>query len=535
MPTTNTNFTTLITAIDTKAQQLASSTTDPKDLVFLGKAVEALNVADTVSSVIDEGDTQVAAVAAQGVTSIAAVVAQGNSYLEKANNLSGLASPSIARSNLGFASEFTNLLDGQGLVYDGSLSKWVNGDTILKAATNPPYNTGTYTLGTVWANTTTGVLFVCRAVNTSVTPTEYIWEGTDGNVVGIAQGEQLFVNENYLGYNDDSYTSFTTTFVVPDTVTSLCAVCVGGGGGGGYAWANGGGGGGALAWANDIAVTAGETLTLQIGHGGTEGTNVLSTGGDTLLKRGDTIIFGAQGGRAQANVLSEIAAPIAGTVTPGNNDSGRGGLSSTNYGAGGGAGGYTGNGGNGGYGTTFNPSNTFNSGNGGTGGAAGGGIGYHSSTYGFAGGGGVGLYGEGPSGPALSVINNNHSSDMRHSGRPGSGGEAGSRNHNNSGVIHSPSTSHSDGYGYFGEWDNGTKSFPDMSTDGTVRSLGSKRTVAQQGGHFGGGGGGGGTSNTNHSGGYQGGMGGARLVWGANRSFPSTRVNQLPDIDPSGN
>jgi hypothetical protein len=80
MPTTNTNFSTLITAIDTKAQSLAASTTDPKDLVFLGKAVEALNVPDTVSAIITEGDTQVAAVAAQGTTSIAAVAAQGANY-----------------------------------------------------------------------------------------------------------------------------------------------------------------------------------------------------------------------------------------------------------------------------------------------------------------------------------------------------------------------------------------------------------------------------------------------------------------------
>ena len=84
MPTTNTNFTSLITAIDTKAQSLAASTTDPKDLVFLGKAVEALNVADTVSAVITEGDTQVAAVAAQGTTSIAAVAAQGANYAQLA-------------------------------------------------------------------------------------------------------------------------------------------------------------------------------------------------------------------------------------------------------------------------------------------------------------------------------------------------------------------------------------------------------------------------------------------------------------------
>lgn len=80
MPTTNTNFTSLITAIDTKAQSLAASTTDPKDLVFLGKAVEALNVTDTVSGVIDEGDTQVARVTAEGTTQVAAVAAQGANY-----------------------------------------------------------------------------------------------------------------------------------------------------------------------------------------------------------------------------------------------------------------------------------------------------------------------------------------------------------------------------------------------------------------------------------------------------------------------
>ena len=80
MPTTNTNFSTLITAIDTKAQSLAASTTDPKDLVFLGKAVEALNVADTVSSVIAEGDTQIAAVQAEGTTQVAAVAAQATGY-----------------------------------------------------------------------------------------------------------------------------------------------------------------------------------------------------------------------------------------------------------------------------------------------------------------------------------------------------------------------------------------------------------------------------------------------------------------------
>ena len=44
MAVQNSNFTTLITAIDTKAQSLAASTTDPKDLVYLAKSLESLNL-----------------------------------------------------------------------------------------------------------------------------------------------------------------------------------------------------------------------------------------------------------------------------------------------------------------------------------------------------------------------------------------------------------------------------------------------------------------------------------------------------------
>jgi len=160
MPTTNTNFSTLITAIDTKAQSLAASTTDPKDLVFLGKTVEALNVADTVSAIITEGDTQVtavntagttqvAAVQSEGATQVAAVAAQGTNYAEKSqnladladtataltnlgaadNNLSNLGNAATARSNLGItAITSTTPSDGQVLTYDAVTSAYVNRD-----------------------------------------------------------------------------------------------------------------------------------------------------------------------------------------------------------------------------------------------------------------------------------------------------------------------------------------------------------------------------------------------------------------------
>ena len=77
MPTTNTDFSTQIAAIQSKAASLAASTSDAKDLVFLGKAIEALTVPNSVASIIAEGDTQVANVTAQGVTSTNTVNAAG--------------------------------------------------------------------------------------------------------------------------------------------------------------------------------------------------------------------------------------------------------------------------------------------------------------------------------------------------------------------------------------------------------------------------------------------------------------------------
>ena len=65
MPTTNNAFSTLINAIESRGATLAT-TAEAKDLVYLGKTVEAMNTAETVTQIIEEGDTQVAAVQAAG-------------------------------------------------------------------------------------------------------------------------------------------------------------------------------------------------------------------------------------------------------------------------------------------------------------------------------------------------------------------------------------------------------------------------------------------------------------------------------------
>lgn len=200
----------------------------------------------------------------------------------------------------------------------------------------------------------------------------------------------------------------THTFIVPSGVTSICAVAVGAGGGGKHNFPGQGGNGGALAYANNIPVTAGESITITVGGGGSQRTK----GGDSRVGN----FFYAQGGYHGNN--STRAKPMSGTVTA---NGGQGGLG-TNYIAGGGAGGYSGTGGDGAY---------SGKGQDGSGGAGGGGSGYSSSTYGGAGGGGVGLKGIGDSG-AGGQDNNGNSfySDSRYTGKGGSGGEDGYPNSN---------------------------------------------------------------------------------------------------------
>ena len=85
MAVQNSNFNTLITAIDTKAQSLAASTSDPKDLVYLGKTLEALNVTATVTDIINTGDTQVGLVTTQGTTQVGNVNTAGTTQLAIVN------------------------------------------------------------------------------------------------------------------------------------------------------------------------------------------------------------------------------------------------------------------------------------------------------------------------------------------------------------------------------------------------------------------------------------------------------------------
>lgn len=196
-----------------------------------------------------------------------------------------------------------------------------------------------------------------------------------------AAGQTLFIG-NPTGGGYQSY-----SFVVPDGVTEVSAVCVGPGCTGARSDSNArGGAGGDLRYATSIATTPGETLTIDVGNGIAEGTS-LNYGGSTQILRGSTVLLKA------SNAVDASSSTISGSIGGGNG----GAIStatSTNAGGGSGAGGYSGAGGSGqnGDGTVTAPTS-------GGGGAYGG----ARSTGRAVDGGGVGLMGAGPTGSALAT------------------------------------------------------------------------------------------------------------------------------------
>lgn len=244
------------------------------------------------------------------------------------------------------------------------------------------------------------------------------------------------------------------TWYAPSGVTSVSAVLVGAGNTGSNSAS---GGGGALVYKNNITVIPGTSYTVA-----TNGLNVQFQGSGQFS-------FFARGGSVNYGGIRDSSGTYGG-------DGGGNGGGSTGTSGGGGAGGYAGRGGIGG--TCSSQSGTAAP----AGGGGGGGGGYYTEYndcctrfYGGGGGGGVGLYGQGTSGGATTVI------------QGGKGGSCGA--------------------------------------DGGAGGLGINTRCAP-GGTGGSYGGGGGRPPYNSSRNGYGGSGGIRLVWpGTTRQFPSTDVS----------
>jgi hypothetical protein len=215
---------------------------------------------------------------------------------------------------------------------------------------------------------------------------------------------------------NDSIFNYTNTFVVPAFIRSISAVVVGKGRQtyipndeyGDLPESVSGGAGGGLTYRNNISVTPGETLTVEI-----------TDFNGSIIKRGSTVLIAAQPGQFDGGGLggSNDTRNSGYTVGGGNGGAGGSATYSTNNGGGGGggAGGYSGNGGAGGAGSlTTTPNNGLNGSGGGGGGGSGGtwagSVG--TNTIGRFGG-GVGIYGSGSNGTG---------GVLGAGGNPGSGG-----------------------------------------------------------------------------------------------------------------
>ena len=194
------------------------------------------------------------------------------------------------------------------------------------------------------------------------------------------------------------------TFVVPAGVTSVNYLVVAGGGGGGGNGSSCGGGGGGGVLSGTLSVTAGNSMPVTVGAGGS-GVFGANTSGSNSVFGSVTAIGGGTGGGVSGSSLNGTSGGSGGGGSSGGTGGGTGGAGTGGQGNNGGAGTGSpnyGGGGGGGAGAVGSAGSASIAGNGGTGisssisgssvfyGGGGGGGGQTSGTAGTGGSGGGG-------------------------------------------------------------------------------------------------------------------------------------------------
>ena len=248
------------------------------------------------------------------------------------------------------------------------------------------------------------------------------------SLAGILSGTislENFYGKSVYVYGQQEFTfPGTHTWVCPEGVTAVSVLCIGGGGGGDAGsdliGVGGGGGGGGLAYRNNIPVIPGQSYTIVVGNGGfaqsvqNKVTTQVSTDGGPSSAFSCIATGGAKGSRTAATVVVGSTADgdgggKSGVFSGGANGGAGGSIDTSALGfrgpGGGGAAGYTGNGGAGARGQRASGTPTsaagFSGSSGAGGGAGGGGSAFRDDVVRQATGewgGGVGIYGAGPSG-----------------------------------------------------------------------------------------------------------------------------------------
>ena len=330
---------------------------------------------------------------------------------------------------------------------------------------------------------------------------------------GGGAGEAIF-------HADGPNATKTYSWTVPNGISKISVISVGGGGGGEANHDGAGGGGGALAYKNDIDVTSGESINVYVGGGGMAqgwGSYGPNGGNSYIQVNGQNHAYAGGGTGGKGNYSSGCHNIPGGSYS--NATGGGNGGNSSHYGgcrqAGGGAGGYNGGGGNG-SGRVGNPSYSGCTSQNGQAGGGGGGSSANGSSSNYSnGGGGTGIYGQGSNGARGGAGGNsypNNSTDFC-----GKGG----------------STAHNTGFrGYANRSSNSTFSGTGSGYNRYHPSYNSNSSYTCPDGGFPGGGGGGGNSGDAYG---MGGHGVVRIIYGtidgADRAFPSTGVDLSTEYD----
>lgn len=236
--------------------------------------------------------------------------------------------PSASVSNFSGWHHFVTTFDGRyaKLFIDGNLA-----------------NTDDYGSANKLITYASNSIFLGVEAGPSTSPAGNYWQGKIGNTSiynkALTNAEILQnYNNTKLLYNIVEFKSVgSTTWTVPDGVTSIEYLVVGGGGGGanGYDNAGGGGGGGGMVLTGELAVTPGSALNIRVGDGGVGGANSrLNNAGNT----GENSLFhtitalGGGGGFGSRTTATAGASQTGSNTAPG----GGGGSQGGNGGKGGG-------------------------------------------------------------------------------------------------------------------------------------------------------------------------------------------------------
>ncbi len=175
---------------------------------------------------------------------------------------------------------------------------------VTKSASNPTINTNPAGgLGTVWANTTSGNMFIL----TDATVGANVWTNMGTGVGNIVPSQFMSAtNTNGIETTDGDYKvvtfntsgSFTPSIGINATIGNKVDYLVVAGGGGGGGFISGGGGAGGYLTATNFTVTNTE-LTVTIGAGGE-----IDTAGSNSVFASITSTGGGQGGGYTVNGFS---------------------------------------------------------------------------------------------------------------------------------------------------------------------------------------------------------------------------------------